>query len=664
MPITRRVRSISPWIGCALAFGCGRTIEPESTPTESAATIATFSPDADNPCRSVLPFPSDLARNPQSGTLDLPYCPTDSAQQIALKSGLRSLTGYALNTPIYTTFSGELDPDSLAGNVLLLRSGAPDPVPAATVWSPTERRVYVQPAEPLLEGTTYTVVVLDDVLDASEQPIVSDQVFTFLKSRTPLVDFRNYSSVPALDDQSAASLEPLRNLFAPTFNMLDAAGIARTDVAVAWSFTTQPAAGQLATLHDRVDGTGATFAHEDSIAASAHPLVAAAGIPFANLCDIHTGRVTLGSVLAESGIVGPITGEDDADYMLITPRDPVNGCSDPWTGGRVAVFVHGLGRCKNDALALADTLAQGGFATLTVDGPRAGARSVNSLGDQDLDGCPDQPDTPELIALGDTPNPFSVRDHLRQWGLEVAQVATAAAAEPWTLSGEAEPATPAGAAVSVVGHSFGGIAALMAGQVSDAVETVAVTATSGSLGAAFSPLLEQAIRDALDAAGLDPNGTLGMAVLAEQLAQAVNAFTWALEPADPVYAARHYDGDSPPVLVQVVSGGELQAPLHGTDTQVALAEAFGQDLEAVTWSLECSDAGTARPLCDGPEAVVGAMLAPCVGDSTAAEFPLAFADLAAMQTQLLSFLASSGSCVGQLGTTGCNPLTDATPPCP
>ena len=81
-------------------------------------------------------------------------------------------------------------------------------------------------------------------------------------------------------------------------------------------------------------------------------------------------------------------------------------------------------------LALANTFATVGWAVLSLDGPRAGARMLSSLGDQDVDGCGDQPDIPELIDS----DPFVVRDLLREWALELVQVQTMARFSPETLA--------------------------------------------------------------------------------------------------------------------------------------------------------------------------------------------------------------------------------------
>ncbi|MEK7705863.1 MAG: alpha/beta fold hydrolase, partial [Myxococcota bacterium] len=326
------------------------------------------------------------------------------------------------------------------------------------------------------------------------------------------------------------------------------------------------------------------------------------------------------------------------DYMLTTPNGGTacaafGAAADPsWDYSRVAVFVHGLGRCKNDMLALADTLATasyGGWSVLALDGPRAGARVIEGLGDQDLDGCADQPETPELIALtGESPNPFAVRDQVREWGLEVAQVANLVKAEPWLFVGAADPGTEVVTRVGVVGHSWGGMAATLAGPVmASSVDAMVLSAAPSDLGAIFSPLLQAAVPAA------DFPATLA-------------AFVWAMEPADPLFAVPSYPAEatSLPVLAQVIDGGSaalngsLTASLHGVDAQTALADAFEAGGRTATTTVMDWDNGTATvPICSDPTGVVGAMLKWCVEDTDPA-FGAANDKLAAMRGDLVYFL--------------------------
>lgn len=628
----------------------------------SAATVAIFAPDSADPCNSVLPFPSDLARDPATGRLNLPYCPGDTAEAVALKTGLRTLDGYALGTTISTRFSSPIDESTIPGAVHLFDATTLAPVAFAARFSAdADHTLFLQPVAPLAERTQYVVAITKDLLDTAGQPVASDVVFTFAKSDEPLIDAAGYSRFVAVGDAEANALEPLRRAQAPLFEALAARGLARERLALAWSFTTQTVHQSLPPLAALLAARGgAQVAHDAQLPAAQHPLLAAAGIPTAHLCDVHTGRVALQGLLAPSGTFAasetgvPVSAAIAVDYVLTTPNlDFPAACTSAWPADKLVVFAHGLGRCKNDALALADAFAQAGFAVLSLDGPRAGARSTESLGDQDLDGCPDQPPTPEFIALpGQSPNPFALRDHLREWGLELAQVAALARGRAYAFAGL--PGGAPSARVALVGHSWGGMGAALAGSLGN-VDAVALNAASAELGAVFAPALREAAAARLRAAGVDPLSLQGRALLERATAESVAAFRWAMEPGDPLYAAPAYP--TLPVLVQVVTAAaaSADAPLHATATQQTLARAFGRaPLEATTFELTVGGA----PLCDSPSAAVGALLQPCVAQTTAPAFPAALRQTAGLQRQLVTWVATAVAGAPLL----CSP--DFAVPCP
>jgi hypothetical protein len=299
------------------------------------------------------------------------------------------------------------------------------------------------------------------------------------------------------------------------------------------------------------------------------------------------------------------------------------------------VFAHALGRCKNDALALANAFAKAGFAMLSLDGPRAGARSIENRGDQDLDGCADQPATPELIALpGQNPNPFAVRDQLREWALELAQVTAFARGNAYRFAGL--PMGVSDVKIALVGHSWGGMAAALGGSLGN-VDVVALNAASAELGAVFEPALRAATAAELSAAGVDPSSSTGQAMLTQGTGERVAAFRWVMEPGDPLYAVPAYPS-SLPMLAQVVTAGPGDAPLHATNTQLLLAQALKRAPPSQT-TFELINGDTA--LCDSPSAAVGALLQPCVGRKTDPRYLGALLQTAALQRQLVTFVASA-----------------------
>ena len=77
------------------------------------------------------------------------------------------------------------------------------------------------------------------------------------------------------------------------------------------------------------------------------------------------------------------TGTTESVYFLLTMPDATLH-PEPATGYPVVVFQHGLTRSKEDALAIANSLAQAGFATLAIDAPFHGNRTPDGHVSGDL----------------------------------------------------------------------------------------------------------------------------------------------------------------------------------------------------------------------------------------------------------------------------------------
>jgi hypothetical protein len=182
------------------------------------------------------------------------------------------------------------------------------------------------------------------------------------------------------------------------------------------------------------------------------------------------------------------------------------------------------------------------------------------------------------------------------------------------------------------------MAASLAGSLGS-VDVVALDAASAELGAVLEPGVRAATAERLADAGVDVSSDFGAALLDAKTADGVAAFRWALEPADPLYAAPATP-KTLPVLVQVVSAGSGDAPLHAAATQLELQNAYDRAPAAqTTFDLTANGA----PLCDSPSAAVGALLKPCVANRTSAAWPAALAKTAALQRQLVTFVATGAA---------------------
>jgi hypothetical protein len=174
------------------------------------------------------------------------FDPSASPPQIPLPN---DLTGQAAprDSPAAASFSGALDPatvlptDVLAINVM---TGAPLALSGITFDATTDRIIVLPPAGGWPRGRI-AIVLLDGangLRGANGQPVVASPAFYFARLTVPISN----CTMPAANCTSASSvipvdqaigLELLRQNFAPLLAGLEAMGIRRDEVVLAWTFT-------------------------------------------------------------------------------------------------------------------------------------------------------------------------------------------------------------------------------------------------------------------------------------------------------------------------------------------------------------------------------------------------------------------------------------------
>jgi hypothetical protein len=221
--------------------------------------------------------------------------------------------------------------------------------------------------------------------------------------------------------------------------------------------------------------------------------------------------------------------------------------------------------------------------------------------------------------------------------------------------------------VSLIGHSWGGIAAVLAGSTAG-VANVTTSATGANYAAMFAPLLTAGIKAKLAAAGIDVTSATGAAMLTASVETAVSTYAWVLEGADPLYFAGAYPATRK-VLNQVVSSGGgtvTDASLHGSDAQLAMAKLFDPTVDAATSKFVFNMAKDGVSYCDDSATMVGMLLQPCSAAGLAAAHAAAAAsnpllclangacfEYAAAQKQLAVFIATGGALVCSLAANDC-----------
>ncbi len=362
---------------------------------------ATFDPATGN-----VPFPNDLARVPASGNtpahlnLPEPTGPNVDPTQLALIRGLNTLDGWSTTAPIISEnnattgaidLGSELDPNTvkLGQTVLFLKltnadKGTQPQVkvclncasskPAVSSGRNPPQQLQIIPEVPLDEETTYAVVLLRGMKDLKGRTVAPTAPQALLRSEAPLLNDNNQSTVGAVPTFLAAQLEPARRGLKPLYDALNAQGIKRKDVNLAWAFTTQKTRAVLTQL-DAAPAANSVPADPFFLAdetARVKQTMANLRLDSAAVNRVFVGAYVSPYLLTdETGTLGRAAARvDRLPFLLFMPTGTA-----PAGGFPVVVFGHGLTGNRDNVMSVANTLNANGFAVAAIDTVLHGERS-------------------------------------------------------------------------------------------------------------------------------------------------------------------------------------------------------------------------------------------------------------------------------------------------
>jgi hypothetical protein len=355
-----------------------------------------------DPARNIIPFPNDILRTtvladggrrvslpiPDAGTL-----PDGGVPDIVqLYGGLNTLDGFSTTAPIVSVFNadnlgalnqGRIDAGSLtpgAGWGFLRLGGTPAhpaTAPSVTVCldcasSPltdggtNPQRLQFVPMVPLDERTQYGVYLTTNVTDGQGRKAIPSSAFALLRSANPLFD-GSKSTVDLISDAQAQQLEPLRAALKPFVDGVANSIGGRSNLALAWAFTTQSEVTTLQQLR---------LVPQALPAPTANPLfmqeVSSFCSGFTHVSHCVVGEITVAVLLTgPGGVFNPDAPSiRKIPFLLTLPSVPAPPASYP-----ITIFGHGLSGARTNMLAIADRLAQGGQATIATDVVWHGERS-------------------------------------------------------------------------------------------------------------------------------------------------------------------------------------------------------------------------------------------------------------------------------------------------
>lgn len=381
----------------ALLAGCGvSSNNPPPSPSPNAGFHANFVLSSTG---FQLPFPNDLYFNGSTdGTVNIPGLPdpTDYSNPLV---AINALDGFSSTAPITEQFSKPIDPSTLSGNVYVF-AVTTDPQKGYAVTgvtgllsAGTDYTLGVSAADPsVLEITpsgtlgadrSFMVVVTDGIKDTAGDPAQPSSQFAELK--------KDIAAGTQPSDPTLAQVEPLFGAMLAAAHQ--AGGIDPAKVSMIWTLSTQSEGDVLKTIAKNAQPD--TIAFQDTgqttktfnkqlrgyaeVFVGTLTLPYYSGIPSAKnpsppLTDFWHGAG--GSLLTRYNTMAVPTGTVTVPVIMTIPAQGspyfMNGGSYPANGWPVAIFQHGITRNRTDDLAVADTYAQFGIATIAIDLPLHG----------------------------------------------------------------------------------------------------------------------------------------------------------------------------------------------------------------------------------------------------------------------------------------------------
>ena len=378
-------------------FGINR----DEIPLAFTFTIADAGEMTFDPANSTIPFPNDILR--ANGQLALPSpktgkpptaaeCAAATETSVLLVCGLNTLDGWSTTAPPVSENSvtagaltgGLIDAASLStttvGLVPLATTGkqhtAPNYTPCLNCLSSADAAGMVPTAPqqlqwklnaPLDEKTTYFGYVTSAVKDNKGKPVIASPTFALLRLTKPLIDENNKSTVSLITDAQAVQLEPLRAAFAPIFAGLEAKGIPRLGITLAFPFTTQSEGSVLDQLNAAPTIAGASGLIDYPVAVLDQTAAFnASGAPHDHIAKWFAGQYySIVAVTNPAGTFNPgLMGAkpQPVNFVMSVPNGPM-----PTGGWPVTIWGHGINGDKTSFANVANSFAAAGQIMIAPD---------------------------------------------------------------------------------------------------------------------------------------------------------------------------------------------------------------------------------------------------------------------------------------------------------
>ncbi|MBX7100290.1 MAG: Ig-like domain-containing protein [Myxococcaceae bacterium] len=328
--------------------------------TVHTATEALF-----DPASKRIPFPNDLLRDPKTGLVSLPADPADKPEQAALKKGFNQLDGFSTTAAWSVETTTPMDRATITAQTVRAFEveSKKEVVDLDRVLSQDGKKLVLQPRSALTPNASY-VVVLQGVKDLKSAPVTAMPLPSVLKLSNPLTDPQGGSVVSTFCNDTAALLEGQRSRISP---LLESAGIDRAKVSAVWLFKTEDILGRARELWETPYSKQLPLTLTN---------VKVTDNPFGltKVAKKVTGTFTTFDRIDPSNRAFKPNGQGEArqvEFILWVPKNVPAGQKVP-----VVVIGHGLTTDRTMGEPLANALAGLGKASMAIDFPLHGERTV------------------------------------------------------------------------------------------------------------------------------------------------------------------------------------------------------------------------------------------------------------------------------------------------
>lgn len=702
---------------CSSSSNSPRAVDAPVSRNDDGSPVTGVIAAVFNPAIGAVPFPTDLAF---SGTRDLtlnaslplPADPTNAANGPVV--AINQLDGWSTVAPWRFNLSVPPRANTLvAGQSIRLFKVTINPATRAVLSvqrelaagtefvvaqapsDATGRTIALVPTKPLEQLSSYMAVVTDDVKDAAGNDATPDTTYFLTQRTSPLITpvsltgspncpSQAQSTDPLLPAASACALEPLRRITNSHEAAAATQGIARSEIVLTWTATTQSITPVLSATRSITTASAATLVRSGlTIAAAGLPPIAdiiVGVMPVKYYLNAPTSTTSVlpliggwaagaGAYTAPFNALGldptstnltyanpiPVAKSTQVIPVLATVPNAASGRTKPAAGWPVVIFQHGITGNRSNALGISATLASQGFAIVSIDQPLHGIfptdpgigafyientpfGAVASERHFDLDAVNNATGRPPSDGVVETSGYHTInlgslitsRDNLRQ---AVADLFTLAKTIPtMSFDGDATPDFD-GSRIFFVGQSLGSMVGLNFVTLEPTVSTAVLSVPGGGIAqllngsATFGPR----IRAGLAASGI----TAGTPTFDSFMGAAQQA----LDSADPINFAAFSAPSGDKILLHEVVGGGANLPDQVVPNSVAGAPLSGTEPLIRALGLTTITATTQAAAIRGAVRFIAgdhvSLLSPASSLATTVE----------MQGQMASMIVSNGQAV-------------------